>query len=218
LRPDVLDLVAARPDFIGLARALWRWTADPDEIRATVVTVLDRAETQFRQRTPQYPGLPAIDLAVELGDASLAPLLRPFLADSTSRTRVPAARAIWRLTADADGLIGPLLEEVTARPPGRWREALDLLAEIGPAATDALTELRAAATHPRCPFVTDFDSNRDRWLGHRDDRFLAATRAAIHGHQRGCVDENRRLHDAAEVGRRCGVSYVRPGCPMSWCR
>jgi hypothetical protein len=142
--------------------------------------VLDRAGAQCRQRTPQYPGLPAIDLALQLGDASLAPLLRPFLADSTSRTRVPAARAIWRLTGDADRLIGPLLKEVTGRPPGsRWSEALDLLAEIGPAATDALTELRAAAEHPRCPFVADFDSRRDRWLGHRDDSFLAATRAAI---------------------------------------
>jgi hypothetical protein len=180
LRPEVLDLVTARPDFIGLARALWRWTADAEEVRPTVLTVLDRAGAQFRQRTPQYPGLPAIDLAVELGDASLAPLLRPFLADSTSQTRVPAAQAIWRLTGDADGLVGPLLKEVTGRPPGvRWSEALDLLAEIGPAATDALTELRAVAEHPRCPFVADFDSRRDRSLGHRDESFLAATRAAI---------------------------------------
>jgi hypothetical protein len=180
LRPEVLDLVTARPDFIGLARALWRWTADSDEIRLTVRTVLEHAGAQFRKRTPQYPGLPAIDLAVELGDASLAPLLRPFLADSTSRTRVPAAQAIWRLTGDADGLVGPLLKEVTGRPPGfRWSKALDLLAEIGPVATDALTELRAIAEHPWCPFVADFDSVRDRWLGHRDESFLAATRAAI---------------------------------------
>ncbi|MET7392925.1 hypothetical protein ABZS66_05435 [Dactylosporangium sp. NPDC005572] len=180
LRSQVLDLLTARPDFIGLARALWRWTANPDEIRPTVLTVLDRAGTQFRQRTPQYPGPPAIDLALELADPSLAPLLRPFLADSTSRTRVPAARAIWRLTGDTTGLIGPLLKEVTGRPPGfRWNEALDLLAEIGPAAADAHTELRATAEHPRCPFVDDLDSSRDCWLGHHDDRFLAATRATI---------------------------------------
>ncbi|MET7402981.1 hypothetical protein ABZS66_56825 [Dactylosporangium sp. NPDC005572] len=180
LRPDVLDLVTARPDLISFARALWRWTANADEVRPTVLTVLDRAGAQLRQRTPQYPGLPAIDLAAELGDASLAPLLRPFLADTTSRTRVPAARAIWRLTGDADGLVGPLLNEVTGRPPGfRWSGALDLLAAIGPAAADALPELRAVAKHPRCPFVADFDSGRDRWLGHRDDRFLTATRAAI---------------------------------------
>jgi hypothetical protein len=91
---------------------------------------------------------------------------------------VPAAQAIWRLTGDADELIGPLLKEVTGRPPGfRWSQALDLLAEIGPAGTDALTELRALAEHPRCPFVDDFDS--DCRLGHRDDSFLTATRAAI---------------------------------------
>jgi hypothetical protein len=108
------------------------------------------------------------------------PLLRPFLADPTGRTRVPAARAIWRLTGDADGLIAPLLTEATGRPPGvRWRAALELLAEIGPAAAGAVPGLRAAAEHPRCPFLADLDSGRDRWLGHRDDSLLAATRAAI---------------------------------------
>jgi hypothetical protein len=66
------------------------------------------------------------------------------------------------------------------RPPGfRWHAALDLLAELGPAAAEALADLRAAADHPRCPFVTDLDSSRDRWLGHHDDAFVAATRAAI---------------------------------------
>ncbi|GIJ46243.1 hypothetical protein Val02_31290 [Virgisporangium aliadipatigenens] len=180
LLPEVRGLVALRADLIGPARALWRWTADPEEVLPTVRTVLDLAGTQFRQRTPQYPGLPAIALAVELGDASLAPLLRPFLADPTSRTRVPAARGIWRLTGDVDGLVAPLLREVTGRPPGpRWREALDLLAEIGPPAAAARDELHAAAAHPRCPFVDEFDYRDDRWLGHRDDTYLAGVRAAI---------------------------------------
>lgn len=180
LRPAVLGLVAVRTDLIGPARALWRWSADPDEVRPSVRSVLERAAMQVRQRAPQYPGLPAIELAAELADASLVPLLRPFLADPTGRTRVPAARAIWRLTGDADGLIEPLLKEATGRPPGvRWREALGLLAELGPAAAGAVPGLRAAAEQPRCPFTADLDSGRDRWLGHRDDSLLAATRAAI---------------------------------------
>jgi hypothetical protein len=180
LRAQVLELVAARSDLIGLARALWRWTGDADEVRPTARKVLELAAAQLRQRSPQHPGLPAIDLAAELGDASLTPLLRPFLADPTSRTRVPAAQAIWRLAGNADGLITPLLDEITGRPPGfRWNQALDLLADIGPAATDALPELRALVDHPRCPFVADLDSTRPRWLGHRDDTFLTATHAAI---------------------------------------
>jgi hypothetical protein len=107
-------------------------------------------------------------------------LLRALLADPTSRCRVPAARAVWRLTADADGLTGPLLKDVTPRPPGfRWQEAFDLFAEMGPAAGEALPELREVAGHPWCPFVEEFDSSVGRGLGHRDDRFLAAAHRAV---------------------------------------
>jgi hypothetical protein len=180
LLPEVRALVARYQDLIGLARALWRWTGDPAEVRPTVEKVLTLAGRELRQRTPQYQGEPAIDLAQQLGDASLAPLARPFLADTTSRTRVPAARAIWLLTHDADGLIAPLLNEVTGQPPGwRWAEAFDVLAAMGPAASSALPALREAVEQPRSPFVLDIDSSRVRALGHRDDRFLAAARQAI---------------------------------------
>ena len=180
LLPEVRALAAEYQDLIGLAWALWRWTGDPAEVRPTLEKVLELAGKDHRRRTPLYPGGPAIALAEEFGDSSLAPLLVPFLADSTSRTRVPAARAIWRLTGDADGLVGPLLKEVTGRPPGfRWAEAFELLTEMGPAAAEARSELRAVIGHPHSPFVLDFDAGRNEALGHRDDRFLSAARAAL---------------------------------------
>jgi hypothetical protein len=180
LLPEVRALAAEYQDLIGLGWALWRWTGDPAEVRPTLEMSLDLAGKDHRRRTPLYPGGPAIALAEDFGDRSLAPLLVPFLADATSRTRVPAARAIWRLTGDADGLIAPLLKEVTGRPPGfRWAEAFELLTEMGPAAAEAHSELRAVIEHPHSPFVLDFDAGRNDAIGHRDDRFLSAARKAL---------------------------------------
>lgn len=105
LLPELRAAVAAHPDDIGLARALWRLTGDPAGTAPTVRRVLELAAAQLRQQRPRYTGDEAAALAGELGDASLVPLLRPLLADPTSRCRVPAARAIWRLTGDADGLL-----------------------------------------------------------------------------------------------------------------
>jgi hypothetical protein len=180
LLDEVRTLIGTHREFIGLARLVWQWTGDADAVAPTVARVLELAAAELRRRTPQYRGDEAADLAAELGDPSTAPLLRALLADPTSRCRVPAARAVWRLTADADGLTGPLLKDVTPRPPGfRWQEAFDLFAEMGPAAGEALPELREVAGHPWCPFVEEFDSSVRRGLGHRDDRFLAAAHRAV---------------------------------------
>ena len=186
LLPELRAAVAAHPDDIGLARALWRLSGDPAEVAPSVRRVLELAAAQLRQQRPRYTGDEAARLAGELGDASLVPLLRPLLDDRTSRCRVPAAKAIWRLTGDADGLLPPLLKDVTPRPPGyRWQEAFDVLAEMGAAAAAALPELRAVAEHPWCPFVRDFDSRTRRGLGHRDDAFRAAARSTVERISRG---------------------------------
>ncbi|WP_432827730.1 hypothetical protein [Dactylosporangium sp. CA-092794] len=180
LLPEIRALLTAHRDFLGLARAAWRLTGAADEVTPTVRRVLELAAGGLRQRTPQHRGDQAADLAAELGDPDLVPLLTPLLADPTPRCRVPAARAVWRLTGRADGLIAPLLKEVTPRPPGyRWAAAFTLLTEMGPAAAAALPELRGVAEHPWCPFVEDFERSPIGGLGHLDDAFLAAARTAV---------------------------------------
>jgi hypothetical protein len=166
LLPQLHEVLAAQPNFIGLAAVVWRWIGDAALVTPTVRFVLERAAVELKRQRPQYTGVPAAALAAEIGDASLVPLLRGLLADPTSRSRVPAAQAVWRLTGDVDELIAPLLKEVTGRPPGgRWAEAFALLAEMGPAASAAVPELREVAEHPWCPFVDRFESPVHRGLG-----------------------------------------------------
>lgn len=188
LLPEVRQVLAAHQDFLGLARVMWGLTGEAELVAPTVQRVLEHAVAELKRRNPQYSGQQAAHLAAELGDASMVPLLRGLLADPTSRSRVPAARAIWRLTGDIEGLTGPLLKEVTPRPPGgRWTQALELLTEMGPAAREALPELRKVAEHPWSPFVDYLDSTFHRGLGHQDDRFLSAVRGTI-----AAIDTPRR--------------------------
>jgi hypothetical protein len=185
LLPEIRALLGAFHDYIGLARTAQRLAVAADEITPTVRQVLELAADELRHRTRSFPGDQAAELAADTGDAAVVPLLTPLLADPTPRSRQPAARAIWQLTGSADGLIAPLLREVTSRPPGRWLAALELLAEMGPAAAGALDELREVTGHPWSPFVDKLEFTGAIGLGHTDDAFLAAGRAAIAAIQHG---------------------------------
>ena len=179
LLPELREAVAARPHYPGLARVLWHWTGDAAPVLPTVRHVLEAQAAALKRRHRPYPVGESVELAVRLGDPALVPLLRPLLADSGSG-RVVAAHAVWRLTHDPDGLIDPLVKEVTGRPPGaRWAEAFDTLAEMGPSARSALPALREVAEHRWSPFVRFLDSEVHRGIGHEDDLFLAAARRTV---------------------------------------
>jgi len=179
LLPELRDVLSARQHYLGLARLWWRWGGDAAQVVPTVRYVLESLSAALKRRHRPYPIGAAVELAVDVGEPTLVPLLRPLLADPGSG-RVAAALAVWRLTRDPEGLVDPLVKEVTGRPPGaRWADAFDVLAEMGPSARSALPALREVAEHRWSPFVDFLDSEIHRGLGHQDDLFLAAARRAI---------------------------------------
>jgi hypothetical protein len=88
--------------------------------------------------------------------ATAVPVLRKYLHDGEHGhlyDRVAIARALWAITGDAEGLIAPLLDAITARPlsdrdwqrPAPELLAVQALGMMGPAASAAVPALEAIA-------------------------------------------------------------------------
>lgn len=163
---------------VELARLVWQWTGDPQAVLPTVRRLLDAAVSNAGSPWASGADAPA-ELAAEIGDPSLVPLLGKLHGHGSTDTA--AAVALWRLTGDEDGLAETLSRALTAVPPSRsWPQVTELLTALGPAAHPALPALRTVADSDRSPFTDiEVDFPTSRGVGHRDDQFLAAVRRAI---------------------------------------
>ncbi|WP_433086921.1 hypothetical protein ACQP1P_14510 [Dactylosporangium sp. CA-052675] len=147
------------------AAALARITGDPAPLLAEAAAAL--AGPRAWQRTEALFALPAAGRAA----AGLAPDLRALFDDEDEWQSMRAAVAYWHATGDPAPVVPVLLRHATHSPRGL--EAVRCLAEIGPAAAEALPVLVAAPAAPdRRPF------NHDTW-GHDDDLWLDACAAAV---------------------------------------
>jgi HEAT repeat protein len=100
------------------------------------------------------------------------PALRGVLNHNLQWVRVHAARAIWRITGEADEVLPVLLAELAARHGGRL--VPDCLAEMGARARQAIPALREILDSERCPL--DIHAP-ERWLDEYEAFHAAVARA-----------------------------------------
>ncbi|MGW3608141.1 hypothetical protein [Micromonospora sp. NPDC005161] len=127
--------IPARLAQMAAALVVWRATEDAAAVLPTVEAMLRAGDASARQ---------AARLAADLAPA--ADQLRPLLHEAldNKRTRVDAARALWRHGVDPAELVHPLL--TAAADPYGGSEAVALLVEMGATtAVPGLTELAERA-------------------------------------------------------------------------
>jgi hypothetical protein len=157
----------AQTGHLALARLVWRWTGDAS-------TALPAALAVMRNGWPQSRVDAAI-LAHELGEPAAIDTLRALLAaDPPPRgiALVRATSALWQNGGEV--VVEPLLAALADRPSYRVLfAALDLLAEIGPAARSALPLLRRLADQDAT--IGYYTADDD--VGSLDERARALIRA-----------------------------------------
>jgi hypothetical protein len=119
------------------AVALWQIRGDAGETLPVLGAWL-RGDDDYGARL-------AAQAAERLGRAAgeLSADVTPLLRSDVRKARVEAGRALWRMTGDADLVLGALLGEVA--PDRIGMGAIEILAEIGPPAGAALPELTLMA-------------------------------------------------------------------------
>ncbi|WP_165234675.1 HEAT repeat domain-containing protein [Aquisphaera insulae] len=139
---------------VHAARALWRLQKRPGPVLPVLMDAL-RPEAPFRDVAAEALG--------EMGPAAAraVPALRECLDDRSPlgrRTRLEAARALWRIAGDVDGMRPVLIEYLDDQGPLAVTAAVTL-GEMAENAREALPALRAAAAEdllPPCPQAEDF--------------------------------------------------------------
>lgn len=136
-------------DQLAAARKVWLATGDDSLARKVIHFVLER------EARPQ-----AADLAADIGDSSVVPLLRKALP-----TQCRVAAALWRLTNDPTGLAEPLTRWVAEAHD--WERALPVAAAVG-------VPLDHLIDGDKARFPTYVEDSSGGW---EDERFVAAVRS-----------------------------------------
>jgi hypothetical protein len=166
--PELRALVADEDEWIrkNAARAVFRICGD-----ATPALAMVEKDLEAGGRATMI----ALEVIPDLGAAAegLADKLPPLFVSEDEWTAVNAAAAYWAITQDAEKVLPTLLEHLTPLPRGFV--ALDVLAQIGPAAHEAIPALREFIESERRVFQM---ATEDELIA-EDERWRTACRQAL---------------------------------------
>jgi hypothetical protein len=168
-RKDLAELLFAADPTLRVqgAMALWHIDGNVGWLLDVTNAILDR---------PRGAAALALDHLAEVGPpaAPLLPKLVAQLGHSDAWHRVPAARAVWRITRD-EGLVAPVLV-AAAGPEPVGLQALETLAELSPAISVPLaTKLLEWVEADRRPIALASVDD----LVEEDERLVALCRALL---------------------------------------